>query len=122
MINQSLKALVEQIALRANGASAAADAESTPASAEEAGPTSASPAYAMPAPVVAMAVPVEPSASPVPEPASFERRTVVVPDHEQLKPAAVVRGVVEDMLKERPWLPWVVIAFLLGVVFGRRRR
>ena len=116
MINQSLKALVEQIALRANGAPATADAEPTPA------PTAATPAYAMPAPAVAVAVPVEPAVPAAPEPASFERRTVVVPDHEQLKPASVVRGVVEDMLKERPWLPWVVIAFLLGVVFGRRRR
>jgi len=122
MINQSLKALVEQIALRTNGASTSADAESTPASAADAGPASTTPAYATPAPAVAIAVPVEPTASPAPEPASFERRTVVVPDHEQLKPASVVRGVVEDMLKERPWLPWVVIAFLLGVVFGRRRR
>jgi hypothetical protein len=46
----------------------------------------------------------------------------VVPDDEQLKPVSIARGVIDDMLKERPWLPWVVIAFLLGVVFGRRRR
>jgi carbon monoxide dehydrogenase subunit G len=119
MINQSLKALVEQIALRANGGSAAVEAEAAPADAETA---PAAPAYAMPAPVAAVAVPVAESAPPAPEPASFERRSVVVPDHEQLKPASVVLGVVEDMLKERPWLPWVVIAFLLGVVLGRRRR
>jgi hypothetical protein len=119
MINQSLKALVEQIALRANGASAAAEAEAAPT---DAGTAPAAPAYATPAPVAAVAVPVAPSAPAAPEPASFEPRSVVVPDHEQLKPASVALGVVEDMLKERPWLPWVVIAFLLGVVFGRRRR
>jgi hypothetical protein len=58
----------------------------------------------------------------VPEPAAFERRSVVVPDHEQLTPESMVRGVIDDMLKERPWLPWVLIAFLLGFLFGRRRR
>jgi len=52
----------------------------------------------------------------------FEQRTVVVPDHEQLKPESMVRGVLEDLLKERPWLPYVAIAFLLGVLFGRARR
>jgi hypothetical protein len=52
----------------------------------------------------------------------FEQRTVVVPDHEQLKPESMVRGVLEDLLKERPGLPWVAIAFLLGVLFGRARR
>jgi hypothetical protein len=62
---------------------------------------------------------IAPAAQPLP---AFEQRTVVVPDHEQLKPESVVRGVVEDVLKERPWLPWVAIAFLLGVLFGRARR
>ena len=52
----------------------------------------------------------------------FEQRTVIVPDHEQLKPESMVRGVFEDLLKERPWLPYVAIAFLLGVLFGRARR
>jgi len=33
-----------------------------------------------------------------------------------------MRGVVEDILKERPWISWVVVAFLLGYVFGRLRR
>jgi uncharacterized protein len=127
MINQSLKALVEQIALRngassaAGGAEAAADAPAeTRAAPAENGAAPA--AYAAAAPVAAVAVPVAPASPPAPEPPSFERRSVVVPDHEQLKPESIVRGIVEDMLKERPWLPWVVIAFLLGVVFGRRRR
>jgi carbon monoxide dehydrogenase subunit G len=119
MINQSLKALVEQIALRNSGASAA-DAEAAPADAAAAEAAPAASAYAVAAPVAAVAV--APSAPPAPEPPSFTGRSVVVPDHEQLKSESVLRGVVDDMLKERPWLPWVVIAFLLGVLVGRRRR
>lgn len=134
MINQSIKALVEQINLRARGPEAsepapqpeaqaslamAPAAASEPAStaitaeAEQALPqaTSAPPAAAAP----------QPSSS-APDQGSFERRSVVVPSDEQLKPEAVVRGVVEDAFKERPWLPWVVIAFLLGVLIGRSRR
>jgi uncharacterized protein len=125
MINQSLKALVEQIALRNSDSPAAESAElnapaETAAAPAENGSAPAQ-AYAAAAPVNAVAVPVAPSAPPAHEPAAFEGRSVVVPDHEQLKPESIVRGVVDDMLKERPWLPWVVIAFLLGVVFGRRR-
>jgi len=104
MLNQSLKALTEQIAARANGAP-----EEQPA--ETAAPDPPAPA-------------ASPPLSPPPQPAqpSLERRTVVVPADEQLKPESVLRGIVEDMLKERPWLPWVVLAFLLGVLFGRSRR
>ena len=35
---------------------------------------------------------------------------------------AALPGRRDDMLKERPWLPWVVIAFLFGVLMGRSRR
>jgi carbon monoxide dehydrogenase subunit G len=57
-----------------------------------------------------------------PEPASgFERRTIVVPAHEQLSEADVARGVVEDFLKENPWAPWVILAFLIGYILGRRK-
>ncbi len=58
--------------------------------------------------------PAEPAQAP-------ERRTVVVPTHEQLKPESVALGMVEDIIKERPWLPWVALAFVLGVLFDRRR-
>src|SRR5262245_45491595 len=117
MINQSLKAVVGQIALRNGDSSTAEGAGSAPAE------TIATPAengvapamYATAAPVAAVAMPVAPSSPPAPEPPSFERRSVVVPDDEQLKPESIVRGIVDDILKERPWLPWVVIAFLLGV-------
>jgi carbon monoxide dehydrogenase subunit G len=127
MINQSLKALVEQITLRNSDSAAAGAAEATaPAEAAAVQPENGSgptaPAYTATAPVAAVAVPVAPAAPPAPDLAAFERRSVVVPDHEQLKPESIVRGIVDDMLKERPWLPWVVLAFLLGMLFGRRRR
>jgi len=117
LINQSLKALVEQIAARANGGAveeAAAAPEAAPAVAE---PPESAPAA--PAPAVEPEITAAPAAPAEP---SFERRTVVVPPHEQLTPESMMRGVVEDALKERPWLPWVVIAFLLGILLGRRRR
>jgi hypothetical protein len=52
---------------------------------------------------------------------SFERRTITVPAGEQLTEADLARGVVEDFLKERPWAPWVLVAFLIGFVLGRRK-
>jgi len=137
MINQSLKALVEQINTRnappkpdepaepaapseptvpaSNGVATPAEApaaESTTAIAAEA--DQARPTFAT----------IQPTAA-VPEQQAlpgFEQRTVVVPEHEQLKPESMVRGVLEDLLKERPWLPYVAIAFLVGVLFGRARR
>jgi carbon monoxide dehydrogenase subunit G len=134
LINQSLKALTEQIRLR-NSAPAPAPAVSAPTDATaaiESAPagdgSSATPAEAGPQaspPPPALASPPSPApaatAVPIPQP-SFERRTVVVPADEQLKPESIVRGVVEDALKERPWLPWVIVAFLLGVLLGRSRR
>ena len=59
-----------------------------------------------------------PAETPTATAQSFERRTVVVPEQEQLKPESIVRGMIEDIVKERPWLPWVV-AFLIGWVLGR---
>lgn len=50
---------------------------------------------------------------------TFERRSIVVPEGEGLSDADVARGVVMDFYNERPWLPWVVVAFLLGYLFGR---
>ena len=112
LINQSLKALVEQIKIRESGppAEQAVSAAAAPA---------AMPPAESPAPTPPGAPP--PPAGQPPQPA-FERRTVVVPEDEQLKPASVVRGVAEDVLKERPWLAWVVIAFVLGFLLGRAQR
>jgi carbon monoxide dehydrogenase subunit G len=106
LISQSLKALAQQIADRRAPAPEAA-----------------------PEPVAAPAAPVAPApaapAAPAPEaPAvapSFERRTITVPAGEQLTEADLARGVVEDFLKERPWAPWVLVAFLIGFVLGRRK-
>jgi len=126
MINQSLKALVEQINARnapakpdppaepaapaSNGVAESATASATAIAAEV---DQARPAVATGQPTAAVAQQSLPG---------FEQRTVVVPEHEQLKPESMVRGILEDMLKERPWLPWVAIAFLLGILFGRARR
>jgi carbon monoxide dehydrogenase subunit G len=60
------------------------------------------------------AVPAAPSTS------GFQARTIVVPESEQLSESSVVQGMVSDFVKERPWVPWVVIAFLLGILLGRR--
>jgi carbon monoxide dehydrogenase subunit G len=138
MINQSIKALVEQISLRARGP-AASEPASEPvsgASPSASGPTSESaptttaaeaeqalPQTTSKAPAATTALPSASAASTgQTEQSSFERRTVLVPAGEQLRPELVIRGVVEDIIKERPWLPWVVIAFLLGVLIGRSRR
>ena len=141
LINQSVKALVEQINQRMAPATEPATpeppggGETEPAAVTSANGTisraigaatsAAAPAIAAEAeqaspPPAAEAVTTEmPGTGQAP---SFERRTVVVPDHEQLKPEAVIRGVVDDVLAERPWLPWVVIAFLLGYLLARGRR
>lgn len=101
LINQSLKALAEQVATRVAAPVAAVEAPAAPAVAEV--PT---------APAVAEA--------PAPPPAP-ERRTVVVPPEEQLRPESVLFGIVNDFIAERPWAPWIVVAFLIGYILGRAR-
>jgi carbon monoxide dehydrogenase subunit G len=127
LINQSVKALIEQIAARNSPSAPAAPAP--PAEAPMAMQNGAAPAESRQtegssaiAAGAEQASPPAASAAPTAEipQQSSERRTVVVPEHEQLKPASIVRGVLEDMLQERPWIPWVAIAFLLGFLFGRR--
>jgi carbon monoxide dehydrogenase subunit G len=106
LISQSLKALAQQIADRRAPA---------PEAAPE--PVAASVAPAAPAPAAPAApAPEAPAVAP-----SFERRTITVPAGEQLTEADLARGVVEDFLKERPWAPWVLVAFLIGFVLGRRK-
>lgn len=130
LINQSLKALAAQIEARRSPAAP----EAPPAAPEpEPPPPPPPPATEAPEPVVAEAhhrdisahvAAAEPPPPPPPaahEPASFARRTITVPAHEQLTEADVARGVVEDFLKERPWAPWVLIAFLIGFLLGRRK-
>jgi hypothetical protein len=112
LINQSLKALAAQIAERRNGGAATAPEPATPE------PSAPAPAEANPiAPrEVATVAPVAELESPP----SFERRTIVVPPGEGLSDQAVARGAVEDFFRERPWLPWAIIAFLVGYLLGRR--
>lgn len=124
LINQSLKALAEQIVQRRQPAPEAAEA--TPAApAPEPGPgaTSPEPPQAAEPPAAAngaasdaasssaVAAPVEAAA----------RRTVVVPESEQLKPESIMTGMVSDLYKERPWIIWVALAFVIGYLFGRSR-
>ncbi|NTV62553.1 MAG: carbon monoxide dehydrogenase subunit G [Oscillochloris sp.] len=101
LINQSLKALATQIVDRRHPHLHASEPE--------------------PPPVVTAEPPI-PSANEAPPPApTIERRTIVVPADEQLSEADVARGMIEDLLHEQPWVPWVIIAFLLGFLLGRRR-
>jgi len=149
LINQSLKALAQQIEGRRAPVEAAPPAGAAPtADSADAAPTAASPAApaavhaSPPAPEAALgaaapvadqatlgggpataapAAPAVAAAAPDTPPApSFERRTITVPDGQGLSEADVARGVVEDFLKERPWAPWVLIAFLIGYLLGRQ--
>lgn len=94
LINQSLKALAEQVATRVATPLAAVEAPAAPVSVEA------------PAP---------------PPPPAPERRTVVVPPEEQLRPESVLFGIVNDFIAERPWAPWIMVAFLIGYILGRAR-
>ncbi len=51
----------------------------------------------------------------------FERRTITVQPGKGLTDADLARGAAEDFLKERPWAPWVLVAFLVGYLLGRRK-
>ena len=53
---------------------------------------------------------------------SSPRRSVVVPEHEQLKPESIISGMLSDMHGERPWLVWVVLAAVIGYLLGRSRQ
>lgn len=118
LINQSLKALAQQVEDRrlhvsshtAEVLHAVADEIAHPA----APPPAPAPAPSAPAPELAPSAPA-PSAD-----SSFERRTITVPPGHGLSEADLARGAAEDFLKERPWLPWVLIAFLVGYLLGKR--
>jgi carbon monoxide dehydrogenase subunit G len=119
LINQSLKALASLIEARRNPAVAAPAPVVAPEPLAIVAPAAAV-AVAAPEPPAAPAVAAAPATEP-PADSSFERRKIVVPAHEQLNEADVARGMVEDFIKERPWVPWVAVAFLIGYILGRRK-
>lgn len=128
LINQSLKALAAQVAERAGPP--ASEATTLPAAQHQvtngandvlvAAPAGATTAEARTEPLPSGTVPstVQPP-EPPPSTQSFERRSVVVPEDEQLKPESVLQGMVADLIQERPWLPWVIVAFVIGYLLGR---
>lgn len=130
LINQSLKALAQQIEERRLHVSAHT-AEVLHAVAEEVA-QAATPVIAAapvaapePAPTANHAAPPEVAAATVAAPAApampdFERRTITVPPGQGLSEADLARGAAEDFVKERPWLPWVLVAFLIGYLLGKR--
>lgn len=138
LISQSLKALAAQIEARHAGNTTAAS-EPTPAPtpepaiapAPESAPTSIPEPTAASTPEPAPTPIPEPATAPAPEPATASapesgeapafRRTIQVPAGEGLSELDVALGVIEDFLKERPWVPWVIVAFLLGYLLGQRR-
>ncbi len=103
LINQSLKALAQQIEERRLHVTTHT-AEVLQAVAEE---------------VRHAAAPLTEEA-PAPARPAGARRTITVSPGQGLSERAVVQGVVEDFFTARPWLPWVIIAFLLGYLLGRR--
>lgn len=135
LINQSLKALTEQINIRMGRVPAPAAAPATSAEPRSSASSAAAPAVQTQAATTtqngsgdepaATQPPEPPQPAPAAQPAAqeaAERRTVIVPEHEQLRPETVVSGVIDDFLRERPWFPWVVAALLLGYLIGRSRR
>lgn len=141
LINQSLKALAQQVAIRtgkeaapapaapatapaASGPAPAPTPAELPAEAEAAAPTGGGAAAPTGNGVSSAArAAAEPSAAATGEARpTFERQSVIVPPDQQLKPEAVFLGVVQDFIAERPWAPWVVVAFLLGYILGLSRQ
>jgi uncharacterized protein len=127
MINQSLKALAEQIALRRVAAEAAATPglPSAPAPAPDAPPAPMAPTPEVNGAVrshdSALTAEIE-QAAPSPAASPPPRKTVVVPESEQLKPESVITGMISDIYRERPWIVWVALAFVIGFLIGRSGR
>jgi carbon monoxide dehydrogenase subunit G len=136
LVNQSLKALSEQIAQRALAAAPAAAPAPAAVAAELPAAEARSDNGAAHATAIADAAPLaappraEPQPAPAPvqppeppeRPAAPPRRAVVVPEHQQLRPEAVLSGVLADLVKERPWLIPALVGFLVGLLVGRSQR
>lgn len=61
------------------------------------------------------------AAAPFPQSVAPTWRTITVPPGQGLSEGTVARGSIETFFRTRPWLPWVISAFLLGYLFGRRK-
>ncbi len=107
LINQSLKALDAQVALRVAAPVPAAPVAPQHAAGDVAGD-------------VAGAAAVTDLVEPLP-PAETMRRSVIVPPDEQLQPGDVVGGIIKDFVAQQPWVI-ALIAFVLGVLVGRGTR
>jgi carbon monoxide dehydrogenase subunit G len=128
MINQSLKALAAQIEERrlhvpehtaaVRAAVAEELAHEAAAMVQPAAPTLAATPELEPAPAPAAPNGTAPIAAPAGE--VTPRRTITVPPGQGLSESDLARGAVVDFVKENPWVPWVIIAFLIGVLLGRR--
>jgi len=105
LISQSLKALAEQI--EARRLPAGERQAETPAAFEVGETPPAAPATF--------------EAVPAPLPTEVARRAITVPPGQGLSEAAMAGGTAEDFFTRRPWLPWMLVAFLLGYLLGRRR-
>jgi carbon monoxide dehydrogenase subunit G len=147
LINQSLKALAQQIADRRNPppAPSAPEAAESPAKTIEATASSASSAVAATVESAGAAVGDKVASAAVADTAKqagaavadtakqlgstvaeaaasgWQPRSITVPPGQGLSEADLARGAAEDFLKERPWLPWVALAFLIGFMLGRRK-
>ncbi|HMP39775.1 MAG TPA: carbon monoxide dehydrogenase subunit G [Roseiflexaceae bacterium] len=115
LINQSLKALTEQVAIRTGKVAApvAAEAPAAPAApVAEAPPRAALNGADAPSGIA------EPAPTAAAVPTDAPRRTVVVPPEEQLKPESVAIGIVKDFVVANPWVA-IAVAFVIGYIFGR---
>lgn len=121
LINQSLKALAEQVATRVAAPVAAGAPATVEAPAAAHAEASAAPAAAAPAAARVEAPAAPAAAAPSAPPPAPERRAVVVPPEEQLRPESVIFGIINDFIAERPWAPWIIVAFLIGYILGRSR-
>jgi hypothetical protein len=131
LINQSLKALAQRIEERRTPA-APEPAAPEPAAVPETVAAAVAPAAEAVSDAVGQAAAaiedgaktlgasVAEAASAALPPPAFERRSITVPPGAGLSEADLARGAMEDFLKERPWAPWVVVAFLVGYLLGRR--
>ncbi|MCS6883477.1 MAG: carbon monoxide dehydrogenase subunit G [Oscillochloridaceae bacterium] len=53
--------------------------------------------------------------------ATAAQRATGTVEGQDLSEAAAAHPAVEDFFARRPWLPWILVAFLLGYLLGRRR-